>query len=99
MFYERDKQVITLIQCLCSINAVKYWAQVTFRAGLHKLEISKFTHFKMAHATLLTSRSYFDGMHYMLAHHIVVQRKLIEHCAQRFVSNTHFSKLLLFCTY
>ena len=33
------------------------------------------------------------GMHYMLAHHIVVQHKLIEHCAQRFVSNTHFSKL------
>ena len=47
MFYERDKQVITLIQCLCSINAVKYWAQVTFRAGLHKVEISEFTHFKM----------------------------------------------------
>ena len=43
MFYERDKQVITLIQCLCSINAVKYWEQVTFRAGLHKLEISEFT--------------------------------------------------------
>ena len=35
----------------------------------------------------------------MLAHHIVVQRKLIENCAQRFVSNAHFSKLLLFCTY
>ena len=41
MFYERDKQVIALIQCLCSINAVKYWAQVTFRAGLHKVEISE----------------------------------------------------------
>ena len=39
------------------------------------------------------------GMHYMLAHHIVVQHKLIENCAQRFVSNAHFSKLLLFCTY
>ena len=39
------------------------------------------------------------GMHYMLAHHIVVEHKLIEHCAQRFVSNTHFSRLLLFCTY
>ena len=38
MFYERDKQVITLIQCLYSINAVKYWAQVTFRAGLHKFK-------------------------------------------------------------
>ena len=24
MFYERDKQVISLIQCLCSINAVRY---------------------------------------------------------------------------
>ena len=56
MFYERDKQVITLIQCLCSINAVKYWAQVTFRAGLHKLEISEFTHFKMAHASCWTFR-------------------------------------------
>ena len=39
------------------------------------------------------------GMHYMVAHHIVVQHKLNEHCAQRFVSNKHFSKLLLFCTY
>ena len=28
------------------------------------------------------------GMHYMLAHHIVVQHKLIEHCARRFVSIT-----------
>ena len=37
-----------------------------------------------------------DGMYYMLAHHIVVQHKLNEHCAQRFVTNTHFSKLL-FC--
>ena len=40
-----------------------------------------------------------EGMHYMVAHHIVVQHKLNEHCAQRFVSNKHFSKLLLFCTY
>ena len=39
------------------------------------------------------------GMHYMVAHHIVVQHKLNEHCAQRFVSNKHFSKLLLFCAY
>ena len=56
MFYERDKQVITLIQCLCSINAVKYWAQVTFRVGLHKLKIIEFTHFKMAHASCWTFR-------------------------------------------
>ena len=56
MFYERDKQVITLIQCLCSINAVKYGAQVTFRAGLHKEEISEFAHFKMAHASCWTFR-------------------------------------------
>ena len=35
-----------------------------------------------------------DGKHYMVAHHIVVQHKLIEHCAQRLVSSTHFSKLL-----
>ena len=39
------------------------------------------------------------GMNYMLAHHIVVRHKLNEHCAQRFVSNTHFSKLFRFCTY
>ena len=56
MFYERDKQVIILIQCLCSINAVKYWAQVTFRAGLHNAEISEFTHFKMAHTSCWTFR-------------------------------------------
>ena len=42
---------------------------------------------------------YVYGIHYMVAHHIVVQHKLNEHCAQRFVSNKHFSKLLLFCTY
>ena len=40
-----------------------------------------------------------QGMNYMLAHHIVVQQKLNEHCAQRVVSNTHFSKLFRFCTY
>ena len=34
------------------------------------------------------------GKHYMVAHHIVVRHKLIEHCAQRLVSSTHFSKLL-----
>ena len=34
------------------------------------------------------------GKHYMVAHHIVVQHKLIEHCVQRLVSSTHFSKLL-----
>ena len=36
----------------------------------------------------------YRGMHYMLAHHIVVQHKLNEHCLQRLVSSTHFSKLL-----
>ena len=54
MFYERDKQVITLIQCLCSINAVKYWAGVTFCGGLHK--VKEFTHFKMADASCWTFR-------------------------------------------
>ena len=34
------------------------------------------------------------GKYYMLAHHIVVQHKLIEQCVQRLVSSTHFSKLL-----
>ena len=58
MFYERDKQVITLIQCLCSINAVKYGAQVTFRAGLHKVEISEFTRM---HAFLDISASAMTG--------------------------------------
>ena len=28
------------------------------------------------------------GKHYMVAHHIVVQHKLIEHCVQRLVSST-----------
>ena len=35
-----------------------------------------------------------EGMNYMLAHHIVVQHKLYEHCAQRFVSKTFFSVLI-----
>ena len=52
---------------------------------------------------LMATKQYADvpfvGMHYMVAQHIVVQHKLNEHCAQRFVSNKHFSKLLLFCTY
>ena len=37
---------------------------------------------------------YRNGKHYMVAHHIVVQHKLIEHCVQRLVSSMHFSKLL-----
>ena len=35
-----------------------------------------------------------EGIDYMVTHHIVVQHKLNEHCVQRFVSSTHFSKLL-----
>ena len=31
-------QVSTLVQCLCSINAVKYLARVTFRGGLHNVK-------------------------------------------------------------
>ena len=38
MFCERDKRVNTLIQCLYLIHAVKYWAPVTFRGGLHKVK-------------------------------------------------------------
>ena len=37
-----------------------------------------------------------NGMHYMLAHHIVVQHKLIEHCARRFVSITRLCTQCLF---
>ena len=54
MFSELDKQVSTLIQCLCSINAVKCWARVTFRGGLHN--VSEFTHFKMVDASCWTFR-------------------------------------------
>ena len=36
----------------------------------------------------------FPCKYYMLAHHIVVQHKLNEHCVQRLVSSAHFSKLL-----
>ena len=38
MFSQLDQQVSTLIQCLCSVNAVKYWARVTFREGLHNVK-------------------------------------------------------------
>ena len=47
---------------------------------------------RLHHKGLISA--YFRGMHYMLAHHIVVQHKLNEHCLQRLVSSTHFSKLL-----
>ena len=49
-------QVSTLIQCLCSINAVRYWARVTFRGGLHNVKKAEFTHFKMADASSWTFR-------------------------------------------
>ena len=39
------------------------------------------------------------SMNYMLAHHIVVQHKLNEHCAQRFVSSPFLSLLVLICPY
>ena len=51
------------------------------------------SHFRSAGQICAFSRRFF-GKHYMVAHHIVVRHKLIEHCAQRLVSSTHFSKLL-----
>ena len=43
-------------QCIAVVVRTPPGAQVTFRASLHKWEISEFTHFKMAHASCWTFR-------------------------------------------
>ena len=83
-----------IFQCLAD--------QLLFALALtnHDILLGEKTQYGTLHRAYITGALVtLFGMHYMLAHHIVVQHKLIEHCAQRFVSNTHFSKLLLFCTY
>ena len=68
------------------VPSVIYYKVMSYKSKLRQFLIEKFSGENVS-------------MNYMLAHHIVVQHKLNEHCAQRFVSNTHFSKLFRFCTY
>ena len=75
---------------------IQYTSCILFDVTLHSLALpaGQICTFSRRFFPKVKAKSCLDGKHYMVAHHIVVQHKLIEHCAQRLVSSTHFSKLL-----
>ena len=86
------KNIVSQIRSEDILMPKDYWDKSGFRYAMLALKIR-------IRRNTASARGGGRGKSYMVAHHIVVQHKLNEHCAQRFVSNKHFSKLLLFCTY